>query len=171
MSFTSSVPILLHCGIILWSWISPGRRVGQIVVQLGCVLTESRGFHPSLLFLCHNFKCNAWVCKDQHTGLRSGSLHSDQSSTNAIMIYLAMHYLWHVDSTMLFNLTIELRAYAVLKPLQVVPVHNRYEYQYVMSMWWVINGHWFISINNSFCFVYVCINRKHWCNSECFCFV
>ena len=34
---------------------------------------------------------------------------------------------------MLLNLTIEWRAYAVLKPLQVVPVHNRYDYEYVMS--------------------------------------
>ena len=51
---------------------------------------------------------------------------------------------------MLLNLTIELRGYAVLKPLQVVPVHNRYDYQfiqYVMSNQWPL-----IHINNSFCF-------------------
>ena len=50
---------------------------------------------------------------------------------------------------MLLNLTIELRAYAVLKPLQVVPVHNRYDCQDVMSNQWPL-----IHINNSLCFVY-----------------
>ena len=75
--------------------------MGQIVVQLGCVLTESRGFHPIAYCSCvitlstmHGCVRTAFynLC-DQHTGLRSGSPHSDQSSSNAIRIYLAMHYL------------------------------------------------------------------------------